>query len=66
MKISSIIEMKQDGSYKRFHVKYENAKGLVTSTEGTWDQTEYPIIAVKKRKVSTNGLWKTWNQVIIL
>ncbi len=55
MKIKSIIEMKKDGTYK-FHVKHEDAKGLITSTEGFWDQTESPIIAVEKRKVSSKRI----------
>jgi len=56
MKIKNIIEMKKDGSYERYHVEHEDAKGLVTSTEGFWDQTEYPIIAIEKRKVSSKRL----------
>lgn len=56
MKISSIIEMKQDGTYERFHVKHSNAKGLIVNTEGSWYQTEYPIINVEKRKVSSKRI----------
>lgn len=56
LKISNIVEMKKDGTYKKYHVKHNSAKGFITSTEGFWDQTEYPIIAVEKRKVSSKRI----------
>ena len=51
MNIKTIIQITKDEQLKRYHIKHENAKGLITSTEGFWVQTEYPIIAVEKRKV---------------
>lgn len=51
MKISDIIEIKKDWTY------HEDAKGFVTSTEGFWDQTELPIIAVEKRRVSSKRIF---------
>lgn len=56
MKISSIVEMKKDGTYKKYHVKHNSAKGFITCTEGFWDQTEFPIIDVEKRKVSSKRI----------
>lgn len=53
MKIKNIIEWKNNGEYYRYHVENEDAKGLITSTEGFWEQTEYPIISVEKRTVSS-------------
>lgn len=55
MKISNIIEMKKYGTYK-YHVKHNSAKCFITSTEGFWDQTEFPIIAIERRKVSSKRI----------
>lgn len=57
MKIGSIIEMKKDGTYEKYHVKHNSAKGFITSTEGFWDQTECPIVAVEKRIISSKNLF---------
>lgn len=62
MRISKIIEMKQDKSYERLHVEDENAKGFVTSFEGFGDQTEYPIISVEKRIISSKRLLHMKNE----
>lgn len=56
MNIKTIIQITKDEQLKRCHIKHENAKGLITSTEGFWAQTEYPIIAVEKRKVSSKRI----------
>lgn len=62
MKIQHIMDMQKDGSYERWHVEHDDSKGFITSTEGFWDQTEYPIIDVKVIEISSKTLPNMWQQ----
>lgn len=57
MKVRTLVDIKNDEhSYTNYHVKYDDSKAFVTSTEGFWEQTEYPIIRVEKRTISSKNI----------
>lgn len=62
MQVKTLINIKDDDySYRNYHVKHDKSKAFVTSTEGFWDQTEYPILRVEKREISSKNIFHLSN-----
>lgn len=63
MKVKTLLEIKGDThSYIRHHVRFNDSKAFITSTEGFWEQTEYPILRVEKRTVSSKNIIKLYSK----
>lgn len=62
MKVENFKLINHDEIERGYHIKHKNAKALVTSFEGRWKQTEYPIIDVVKKEISSKTLFHMKNE----
>lgn len=57
MRVEIFKRINHDEFERVHHIKNKNAKALVTSFEGMWKQTEYPIVDVVSKEISSKTLF---------